>query len=61
MAKATVTITKTLDATWGVDDLLEVCDDMEHVERELLEMMQDDLSAVIHGATWDIQIEEGAG
>jgi len=53
-----VTLTKEMESFWGVEDLLEACvDDYEaDLKSELIELINEDISAFIENAQWEIDI-----
>lgn len=57
--KVTITISKTLDESWGADDLVEACEGWPVTERDkaIQEFVEEDMPAFLEGAHWDIKVE----
>ena len=52
-----VIITKQLEEWWGVDDLRADYPDKEDFERAVIELLMEDVQAVLDDAVWEIKEE----
>lgn len=55
----TITITKTLEPFWGDADILAACPgNPDAAHAAIVEMVQEDITALLDGATWTVDSDE---
>ena len=56
--KVTVTIAAQLDERWGVEDLFEAVKSKRCREDAILELVREDVAALLDDAKWSISVDE---